>query len=231
MFKTNKHTQCRPRFTKSLIKRLYSASLVALSVKNLPAAQETRVWSGFRRSPEKEMASHSSILAWKISWTQEPGGLQSMRLQRVRHDWAANLHLCLLAQTEPQLHWFLKMQSFWKRPGQGKSCSGNICFQTKAHFLPRANPLCSLGDKRSFPAASQRWRRCSLHARHPASSPALFRGSACSSSTWFPHLILLSPSSSSSSSWPAAGTKLRWCHRTKKGTRGFGVRLECDQQL
>ena len=41
---------------------------------------------------EKEMATHSSILAWKIPWTEEPGGLQSMDLQRVGHDWATSLH-------------------------------------------------------------------------------------------------------------------------------------------
>ena len=44
---------------------------------------------------EKEMATHSSILAWKISWTEEPGGLQSMRSQRVRHD-RATTHLLQL---------------------------------------------------------------------------------------------------------------------------------------
>ena len=54
-------------------------SLVAQSVKNLPAVQETRVQFLGREDPlEKEMATHSSILAWKISWTEEPGGLQSM---------------------------------------------------------------------------------------------------------------------------------------------------------
>ena len=57
------------------------ASLIAQSVKNLPAVQETRV-----RSLEKGMATHSSILAWKISWTEEPSGLQSMGSQRVGHD-------------------------------------------------------------------------------------------------------------------------------------------------
>ena len=63
------------------------ASLVAQSVKSLPAVQETWVQSlGWEDSPEKEMATHSSILAWKISWTEEPGGLQSMGLQRVGHD-------------------------------------------------------------------------------------------------------------------------------------------------
>ena len=57
------------------------------SVKNLPAVQETQVQSlGWEGSLEKEMPTHSSILAWKISWTEEPGGLQSMGSQRVGHD-------------------------------------------------------------------------------------------------------------------------------------------------
>ena len=51
--------------------------------------QETRVQSLSQEDPqEKEMATHSSILAWDIPWTEEPGGLQSMGLQRVRHDLA-----------------------------------------------------------------------------------------------------------------------------------------------
>ena len=55
------------------------ASLVAQSVKNLPAVQETRVQSLYREDPmEEEMADHSSILAWKILWMEESGGLQSM---------------------------------------------------------------------------------------------------------------------------------------------------------
>ena len=50
--------------------------------------QETRVWSLGREGPlEEEMAIHSSILAWEIPWTEEPGGLQSVGLQRVRYDW------------------------------------------------------------------------------------------------------------------------------------------------
>ena len=58
------------------------ASLVAQSVKNLPAVQETRVLSlGWEDPLEKEMATHSSILAWKISWREEPDGLQSMGSQ------------------------------------------------------------------------------------------------------------------------------------------------------
>ena len=55
------------------------ASLKAQLVKNLPAVQQTRVRPlGWENPLEKEMATHSSILAWKISWTEEPGGLQSM---------------------------------------------------------------------------------------------------------------------------------------------------------
>ena len=56
-------------------------------VKNLPAVQETWVQSlGWEDPLEKEMATHSSILAWEIPWTEEPGGLQSMGSQKVRHD-------------------------------------------------------------------------------------------------------------------------------------------------
>ena len=58
-------------------------------VKNLPAKQETGVQSLGRKGPlEKEMATHSSILAWEIPWTEEPGRIQSMKLQRVGHDLA-----------------------------------------------------------------------------------------------------------------------------------------------
>ena len=68
-------------------------SLVAQRVKRLPTMQETRVRSlGQEDSLEKEMATHSSTLAWKITWTEKPGRLQSMGLQRVGHDWATSLH-------------------------------------------------------------------------------------------------------------------------------------------
>ena len=67
-------------------------SLVAQLVKNLPAMQVTRVRSlGWQDPLEKEMATLSSILAWKIPWTEEPGGLQSTGSQRVRHDWVTNI--------------------------------------------------------------------------------------------------------------------------------------------
>ena len=63
------------------------ASLEAQTVKNPPAIQKTWVRSLSWQDPlEEEMATHSSILAWRIPWTGEPGGLQSMGSQRVRHD-------------------------------------------------------------------------------------------------------------------------------------------------
>ena len=60
---------------------------MAQTVKNLPAMQETWIQSLTQEDPlEKGVASHCSILAWRIPWTEEPGELQSMGLQRVRHD-------------------------------------------------------------------------------------------------------------------------------------------------
>ena len=68
-------------------KKQISASLVAQTVKRLPTMQETRVRSLGREDPlEKEMATHSSTLAWKIPWMKEHGSLWSMASQRVRHD-------------------------------------------------------------------------------------------------------------------------------------------------
>ena len=66
---------------------LFGASLVAQMVKHLLAMQETWVQSLGQEDPlETEMATHSGTLAWKIPWTEEPGGLQSMGSQRVWHD-------------------------------------------------------------------------------------------------------------------------------------------------
>ena len=67
--------------------QLLRASLVAQRLKHLPAMQETWVQSLDQEDPlEKEMATHFSILAWRIPWTEVPGGLHSMGLQRVGHD-------------------------------------------------------------------------------------------------------------------------------------------------
>ena len=67
--------------------------------------QEMQVWSlGQEDSLEKEMATHSSILAWRIPWTEEPGGLQSMGSQRVRHDWTTNTHTHTHRHTHRHTH-------------------------------------------------------------------------------------------------------------------------------
>ena len=64
-----------------------SASLVAQRLKRLPAIWETQVQSLGREDPlEKELATHSSIIAWRIQWTEEPDGLESTGSQRIRHD-------------------------------------------------------------------------------------------------------------------------------------------------
>ena len=96
---------------------------MAQTVKNLPAVKETWIQFLGREDPlEKGTATHSSILAWKIPWTEEPGGLQS---QRIGHDWAtkhiphiqcpcmslyiikAELHGSLVPRDDPQLWWVL----------------------------------------------------------------------------------------------------------------------------
>ena len=68
------------------------ASLVAQMLKNLSAVQKTWVWSlGWEDPLEEGMATHSSIFAWRIPWTEKPGGLQSMGLQRDERDWATHI--------------------------------------------------------------------------------------------------------------------------------------------
>ena len=88
----------------SVTKRLFSSSsLVAQRLKRLTATQETWVRSLCWEDPlEKEMATHSSTLAWRIPWTEEPGGLQSTGSQRVGHDWATSL-----------THSFLNCENSW----------------------------------------------------------------------------------------------------------------------
>ena len=68
-------------------------------VKRLPTMRETQVWSLGQEDPlKKEMATHSTTLAWKIPWTEKPGRLQSMGSQRVGHDWATSLNTHLMPQ-------------------------------------------------------------------------------------------------------------------------------------
>ena len=84
------------------------ASLVAQQLKHLPGMRETRVQSlGWEDPLEKEMATHSSTLAWRIPWMEEPGRLQSMGLQRVRHDWATSFSLSLSMTGKPGMLQFM----------------------------------------------------------------------------------------------------------------------------
>ena len=85
-------------YEEAISKGQFPLPLVAQKVKRLPAMWEIRVrYLGQEEPLEKEMATHSGTLAWKIPWTEKPGRLQSMGSQRVRHDWATNTflgHVC-----------------------------------------------------------------------------------------------------------------------------------------
>ena len=108
---------------------------MAQRLKCLLVIQETWVWSlGWEDPLEKEMATHSSILVWRIPWTEEPGGLQSTRLQRAGHNWETSLHfihklkiaksshklrgviISIFLKKHPQLKYFLvfTLTSNWK---------------------------------------------------------------------------------------------------------------------
>ena len=78
---------------------------MAQTVKNLSAMQETWVRSLGQEDLEKGMATHSNILAWRIRWTEEPGRLQFMRLQRVGHNWATEQQKFILTTERKEKDW------------------------------------------------------------------------------------------------------------------------------
>ena len=105
----------------NMLSRLLRTSLVAQMVKRLSTMQETWVQSlGWADLLEKAMAPHSSILVWKIPWTEEPGRLQSLGLQRVGHSWATSLFTRLLITFLPRskhlLNVLLSSKHFTLRP-------------------------------------------------------------------------------------------------------------------
>ena len=125
------------------------ASLVAHTVKNLPAMHEIQLWSlGWEDPLKKGMATHSSILAWRIPWRKEPGGLQSMGSQKTGHDWATNTHFSSKDVFTCCCHrnWYYKNRckrgflSFWKSYcahlflqlrnlcNKHKNCENHCCF-------------------------------------------------------------------------------------------------------
>ena len=109
--------------TKKLVFKLFKlpVHLVAQMENNLPAMLETLVQSlGWKDPLEKEMATHSSILAWRIPWTEDPSGLQSIGSQRVRHDWSDLAHRDLVTHS-----WFLDIVVPWYHWRIGsRSCHG-----------------------------------------------------------------------------------------------------------
>ena len=122
----------------------------AQMVKDLSATQESQVWSLGQEDPlEEGMETHSSVLAWRIPWTQEPGGLQSMRSQRRGHDWATNTsttHWCFWLPWK--LSWY-RIRMECRRP-QFDSWVGKICWRRDR--LPTPVFLgfpCSSADKES----------------------------------------------------------------------------------
>ena len=106
------------------------------TVKNLPAVQETRVWSLSWEDPlEKEMTTHSSILAWRIPWQKETAGLQSMGLQRVGHSWATFTH---------SLSIYISLFGFFSLVGYYRILSTSIVFALDGKG-GQLQPMSSLG--------------------------------------------------------------------------------------
>ena len=117
-------------------------SLVAQVVMNLPAMQETRVWSLSQEdSLEKRMAIYSSIFAWRIPWTEEPGGPQCVGSQRVRHNWATELDW-----TELGL-FFLILESTVKNTGNHWAWLWNPVSSSKECKKLKRPSVCSPGEK------------------------------------------------------------------------------------
>ena len=84
--------------------------------KNLPAMRETAVWFLGQEDPlEKGMATHSSILAWRIPWTEEPGRLQFKELQRVRHNWVTNTFTSFDVKGEQSTFTVSEFKEEWDR--------------------------------------------------------------------------------------------------------------------
>ena len=123
-------------------------------VKHLPAMWETQVQSLGQEAPlEKEMATHSTILAWRIPWTEEPGGLQSLVSQRVGHDWATSLSRFTFPRTEATR---IKQTKVWGRKiilsWAADSCfypEGICCFVVWPRNWVRPRQKVSSGSKKA----------------------------------------------------------------------------------
>ena len=117
--------------------------------------QETRVWSLGREDPQKEMAIHSSILAWRIPWTEEPGRLQSTGSQRVGHNWVTSLSHNT-PQARPQTPNCLGLKIMPVEPLKSLSLAPQGQVRQGTHPPPGPSPLCWVpisvpGSTRGFP--------------------------------------------------------------------------------
>ena len=105
---------------------------------NLPARQETWVRSLGQEDPlEKETATHSSILAWEIPWTEEPDGLQSTALQRVGYDWAGNTFTFTMTMTAYNYFRFTDVET------EARRLNGLLKVTQAVRGSSRARPVCS----------------------------------------------------------------------------------------
>ena len=134
----------------------WRASLVAQRLKRLPALQETWVRSlGWEDPLEKEMATHSSIPAWRIPWREEPGRLQSMGSQRIGHDWATSFFHFDTQFIKNFLNFIYFWWNKWNQVGKLKLF---LLFSPPwPHGLQHARPPCPSPSPRICPSS------CSWH--------------------------------------------------------------------
>ena len=164
----------------------FPTSLVAQTVKNLPAMWETWVWSlGWEDALEKEMATHSSTLAWQIRWTEESGGLKSMGSQRVRHNWVTNTLLTAFLRKKSFSYvdflilkyiWcicIVFISSFWGNKGQRGVNIHLILFYLNNFILAVLWDLWILVPWPRIEPGPQKWKLWVLTTGPPGNSPHL----------------------------------------------------------
>ena len=139
---------------------IFRAFLGGSAVKNSPAMQEMQFQSlGWEDPLEEEMATYSSILAWEIPWTEEPGRLQAMGLQRVGHDWVTSLHFTSTLK-KTKINMYLKyLYIYWNQTDilsfhieklevtcfyKAEHCSKNNCTISDYAYLIQYLIFCNL---------------------------------------------------------------------------------------
>ena len=143
------------------LRRTIRASLVAQTIMTQHAMQETWVWSlGWEHPLDKGMATHSSVLAWRIPWTEEPGGLQSTGSQRVRHDREALTPR--LGNHQVHLH---SRRIFPERSLWAKQCvRGSVCV---AHWIGQTDVKLTAISTASKTMTQRRYERTFCYFSSP----------------------------------------------------------------